>query len=87
MARWPRPQPRSRSAARVLLIATRQSGREIAAASGFDTLQHFSAGFARCFGRLPGTHRQGWPKGNPAPSRPGTPADFLSAPPQRAGAG
>jgi AraC family carnitine catabolism transcriptional activator len=72
--------------ARVLLIATRLSVREIAAASGFDTLQHFSASFARCFGRRPSAYRQGWPKGDPAPSWPGTLADFLRALPQRAGA-
>lgn len=69
--------------ARVLLIATRLGVREIATASGFDTLQHFSASFARCFGRRPSAYRQGWPKGDPAPTWPGTLADFLRALPRR----
>jgi transcriptional regulator GlxA family with amidase domain len=64
--------------ARVLLIATKLSVREIATASGFNTLSHFAFSFGRCFGRKPSEYRQGWPKGDAAPSWPGTLADFLA---------
>ena len=63
--------------ARVLLISTRLSVRDIAAASGFNTLSHFAHAFRRTFDRRPSDYRQGWPEGAPAPSWPGTLAAFL----------
>lgn len=65
--------------ARVLLIATRLSVREIAAASGFGTLSHFAHAFGRHFNRRPSDYRQGWPEGAPTPSWPGTLAAFLES--------
>ena len=65
--------------ARVLLISTQLSVRDIAAASGFNTLSHFAHAFGKCFGRRPSDYRQGWPSGDAAPSWPGTLADFLEA--------
>ena len=63
--------------ARVLLISTRLSVRDIAAASGFNTLSHFAHAFGRHFNRRPSDYRQGWPEGAPTPSWPGTLAAFL----------
>lgn len=65
--------------ARVLLIATRLSVREIAAACGFNTLSHFVFSFRRCFGRRPGEYRQAWPHGQAAPSWPGTLSDYVDS--------
>ena len=63
--------------ARVLLISTKLSVRDIAAASGFNTLSHFAHAFGKTFGRRPSDYRQGWPAGDLAPSWPGTLAAFL----------
>lgn len=63
--------------ARVLLISTRLSVREVAAASGFNTLSHFAYAFRRCFGRRPSDYRQAWPKEDSAPSWPGTLSAFV----------
>ncbi len=63
--------------ARVLLISTRLSVRDIAAASGFNTLSHFGHAFGKCFGRRPSDYRQGWPPGDSTPTWPGTLAAFL----------
>lgn len=63
--------------ARVLLISTKLSVREIAAASGFNTLSHFAHAFGKCFGRRPSDYRQGWPKEDAMPTWPGTFAAFL----------
>ena len=69
--------------ARVLLISTKLSVRDIATASGFNTLSHFAHAFGKCFGRRPSDYRQGWPKGDATPSWPGTFAAFLEAGPGR----
>ena len=63
--------------ARVLLISTKLSVRDIAAASGFNTLSHFSFAFGKCFGRRPSDYRQAWPKEDSTPSWPGTLSAFL----------
>lgn len=63
--------------ARVLLISTDLGVREIAAASGFNSLSHFAFAFRKCFGRRPSDYRQAWPEGDPAPTWPGTLANFL----------
>lgn len=65
--------------ARVLLVATRQSVRDIATASGFNTLSHFAHAFRRCFGRRPSEYRQAWPQQDAAPSWPGTLNTYLEA--------
>ena len=64
--------------ARLLLISTDLSVREIATASGFNTLSHFSYSFGKFFGRRPSEYREGWPQDEPAPSWPGSLSDFLS---------
>lgn len=58
--------------ARVLLISTHESVREIATASGFNSLSHFAFAFKKCFGKRPSAYRQAWPKGEPEPRWPGT---------------
>jgi transcriptional regulator GlxA family with amidase domain len=63
--------------ARVLLVASRQSIREIASATGFNTLSHFAHSFRRCFGRKPSDYRQAWPAKDAAPSWPGTLTRYL----------
>jgi transcriptional regulator GlxA family with amidase domain len=70
--------------ARVLLIASRQSIREIATATGFNTLSHFAHSFRKCFGRKPSDYRQAWPKKDSAPSWPGTLTRYLEMLQQRA---
>jgi transcriptional regulator GlxA family with amidase domain len=65
--------------ARVLLISTDLSVREIAAASGFNTLSHFAYSFGKCFDRRPSDYRQAWPATDAAPSWPGTLSTFLEA--------
>ena len=64
--------------ARLLLISTDLSVREIATASGFNTLSHFAYSFGRLFGRRPSEYREAWPANEPAPSWPGSLSDFLS---------
>lgn len=63
--------------ARVLLIATDLGIREIATASGFNTLSHFANSFGKYFGRRPSDYRQAWPERDNAPTWPGTLASFL----------
>ena len=65
--------------ARVLLISTDLSVRDIATASGFNTLSHFSFSFGKCFGRRASEYRQAWPERENAPSWPGTLSRFLQA--------
>ena len=64
--------------ARLLLISTDLSVREIAMASGFNTLSHFAYSFGKFFGRRPSEYRDAWPENEPAPSWPGSLSDFLS---------
>ncbi|MCC5982778.1 MAG: GlxA family transcriptional regulator [Rhodobacteraceae bacterium] len=65
--------------ARVLLISTRLSIREIATASGFNTLSHFAYSFRKCFGRRPSEYRESWPATAPMPDWPGTLSRFVSS--------
>ena len=65
--------------ARVLLISTSLSVREIATASGFNTLSHFAYSFGNCFGRRPSDYRQAWPEKDATPTWPGTLSNFLDA--------
>jgi AraC family carnitine catabolism transcriptional activator len=44
--------------ARALLIGTKKTIREIATASGFNTLSHFRSAFRCCFGRVPSQYRE-----------------------------
>ena len=63
--------------ARLLLISTDMSIRQIATASGFNTMSHFAFSFGKFFGRRPSDYREAWPKEEPAPSWPGSLTDFL----------
>jgi len=63
--------------ARALLISTSLGVREIASASGFNSLSHFAKAFRTRFGRRPSDYRHAWPEGEPAPAWPGTLTDFL----------
>lgn len=63
--------------ARVLLIATELSVREIATASGFNTFSHFAFAFRKCFGRRPSEYRQAWPEQEKTPTWPGTLSKYL----------
>jgi AraC family carnitine catabolism transcriptional activator len=72
--------------ARVLLLATDLSVREIATASGFNTLSHFANSFGKCFGRRPSDYRQAWPEQDATPSWPGTLSRFLETLEARANA-
>jgi len=65
--------------ARILLISTDLSVRDIATASGFNTLSHFAFSFGKCFGRRPSEYRLAWPEKENAPSWPGTLSRFLQA--------
>ena len=65
--------------ARVLLISTDLSVREIATASGFNTLSHFAYSFGKCFNRRPSDYRQAWPEKDAKPSWPGTLSKFIEA--------
>ncbi|MCQ0091612.1 GlxA family transcriptional regulator [Roseovarius sp. M141] len=64
--------------ARVLLISTPLSVRDVATASGFNTLSHFAFAFRKCFGRRPSDYREGWPRDQATPTWPGTLSEFLS---------
>lgn len=63
--------------ARVLLIATKLSVREIATATGFNALSHFASAFRKCFDRRPSDYRQGWAATEPTPRWPGTLTAYL----------
>ncbi|SLN34401.1 HTH-type transcriptional regulator CdhR [Roseovarius albus] len=65
--------------ARLLLISTDLSVREIATASGFNSLSHFAFSFGKFFDRRPSEYREAWPADEPAPSWPGTLSEFLTA--------
>ena len=70
--------------ARVLLIATKLSVREIATATGFNSLSHFASAFRKCFDRRPSDYRQGWGPTEATPSWPGTLTGYLENLQQRA---
>ena len=63
--------------ARLLLISTDLSVRQIATASGFNTLSHFAYSFGKFFDRRPSEYREAWPVNEPAPTWPGSLSDFL----------
>ena len=63
--------------ARVLLISTDMGVRDIATASGFNSLSHFAFAFRKCFGRRPSAYRQAWPEQENAPTWPGTLPGYL----------
>ena len=63
--------------ARLLLISTDMSIRQIATASGFNTMSHFAFSFGKFFGRRPSDYREAWPKEELAPTWPGSLSDFL----------
>ena len=65
--------------ARLLLISTDMSIRQIATASGFNTMSHFAFSFGKFFGRRPSDYREAWPKEEPAPTWPGSLSDFLDS--------
>ncbi len=69
--------------ARVLLIATKLSVREIATATGFNALSHFASAFRKCFDRRPSDYRQGWAATEATPSWPGTLSAYIEALRQR----
>ena len=71
--------------ARVLLISTDLSVREIATASGFNSLSHFTYSFGKFFGRRPSEYRESWPQEEVTPSWPGTLSEFLGSLKQRQG--
>ncbi len=63
--------------ARVLLISTELGVREIATASGFNSLSHFAFSFKKCFGRRASDYRQAWPDQDSEPHWPGTLSKYL----------
>lgn len=69
--------------ARVLLIATKLSVREIATATGFNSLSHFASAFRKCFARRPSDYRQAWAPTEATPSWPGTLTGYLETLRQR----
>ena len=71
--------------ARLLLISTEMSVREIATASGFNTLSHFAHAFRNFFGRRPSEYREAWPKDDAGAELAGD-AVGLSSPASRRGA-
>ena len=62
---------------RGFLISTNLGVREIATASGFNSLSHFAYSFKKCFGRRPSTYRQAWPDQDETPHWPGTLGRFI----------
>ena len=70
--------------ARVLLISTKLTVREIATATGFNTLSHFAYAFRKCFDRRPSDYRQAWPTKDATPTWPGTLTRYLETLHQRA---
>jgi AraC family carnitine catabolism transcriptional activator len=69
--------------ARVLLIATKLTVREIATATGFNAMSHFASAFRKCFDRRPSDYRQGWASTEATPSWPGTLSAYIETLRQR----
>lgn len=65
--------------ARVLLISTGLSVREISAASGFNSLSHFAYAFKKCFELGPRDYRKNWSEKDDEPQWPGTLSLFLNS--------
>ena len=63
--------------ARVLLISTDLSVRDISAACGFNSLSHFAYAFKKCFDKRPSDYRQAWPEQEAEPHWPGSLARYL----------
>ncbi len=57
--------------ARVLLTHTGLQIRDVAVASGFSSLSHFSKAFILVFGKRPRDYRESWPSNKPTPDWPG----------------
>ena len=58
--------------ARILLMYTNLTIREVSVACGFSSLSHFAKSFAAQFGKRPRDHRESWPESEPMPIWPGT---------------
>ncbi|RKF16803.1 GlxA family transcriptional regulator [Roseovarius spongiae] len=65
--------------ARVLLVTTDLSIRDVSAASGFNSLAHFAYSFKKCFGKRPSDYRQAWPADEAEPHWPGTLSSLLDS--------
>jgi len=63
--------------ARVLLISTDLTVREVSADCGFNSLSHFAYAFRKCFGKRPSDYRQAWPEHEDEPYWPGALGRYL----------
>lgn len=63
--------------ARVLLISTDLSVRDVSADCGFNSLSHFAYAFRKCFGKRPSDYRQAWPEDETEPYWPGALGRYL----------
>ncbi len=65
--------------ARVLLTSTNMPIREVSAASGFNSMSHFSNVFFKRFGKKPSSYRHAWMENETTPSWPGTVFSLLES--------
>lgn len=65
--------------ARVLLISTKMSVREVSVACGFNSLSYFSQCFSKTFSKRPSEYRQAWPDDEAAPTWSGTVYALISS--------
>ena len=63
--------------ARVLLISTDLTVREVSADCGFNSLSHFAYAFRKCFRKRPSDYRQAWPEQETEPYWPGALGRYL----------